>query len=57
MPTAAIRMGDGNVVDSSVDGEVEVPMGSMSIADQFYVMDTVAFDFVLEFDFFVEVGR
>ena len=54
MPTAAIRMGAGKVVDSGGDGEVEVPMGSMSIAHQFYVMDTEAFDFVLGTDFFVE---
>ena len=54
MPTAAIRMGDGHVVHSYGDFEVEVPMGSRSIAHRFYVMDTEAFDFVLETDFFVE---
>ena len=32
MPTAAIRMGDGHVVHSCGDCEVEVPMGSRSIA-------------------------
>ena len=36
------------------DFEVEVPMGSRSIAHRFYVMDTVAFDFVLGTAFFVE---
>ena len=53
-PTAAIRMGDGHVVHSCGDCEVEVPMGSRSIAHRFYVMDTEAFDFVLGTDFFVE---
>ena len=54
LPAAAIRMGDGHVVHSSGDCEVEVPMGSISIAHRFYVMDTEAFDFVLSTDFFVE---
>ena len=54
MPTAAIRMGDGHVVHSCGDCEVEVPMGSRGIAHQFYVMDTEAFNFVLGADFFVE---
>ena len=45
MTTAAIRMGDC---------EVEVPMGSRTIAHRFYVMDTEAFDFVLGTDFFVQ---
>ena len=54
LPTAAIRMGDGHVVHSCGDCEVEVPMGSSSIAHRFYVMDTEAFDFVLGTDFFVE---
>ena len=54
LPTAAIRMGDGHVVHSCGDCDVEVPMGSRSIADRFYVMDTEAFDFVLGTDFFVE---
>ena len=54
LPTAAIRMGDGHVVHSCGDCEVEVPMGSRSIAHQFYVMDTEAFDFVLGTNFFVE---
>ena len=53
MPTAAICMGDGHVVHSCGDCEVEVPMGSRSIAHRFYVMDTGAFDFVLGTDFFV----
>ena len=40
MTTAAIRMGDGHVVHSCGDCEVEVPMGSWTIAHRFYVMDT-----------------
>ena len=32
LPTAAIRMGDGRVLHSCGDCEVEVPMGSRSIA-------------------------
>ena len=54
MTTAAIRMGDGHVVHSCGDCEVEVPMGSRTIAHRFYVMDTEAFDFVLGTDFFVQ---
>ena len=54
LPTAAIRIGDGHVVHSCGDCEVEVPMGSRSIAHRFYVIDTKAFDFVLGTDFFVE---
>ena len=54
MTTAAIRMGDGHVVHSCGDCEVEVPMGSRTIAYRFYVMDTEAFDFVLGTDFFVQ---
>ena len=54
MPTAAIRMGDGHVVHSCGDCEVEVPMGPRSIAHRFYVMDIEAIDFVLGTDFFVE---
>ena len=54
MTTAAIRMGDGHVVHSSGDCEVEVPMGSRTIAHRSYVMDTEAFDFVLGTDFFVQ---
>ena len=52
--TTAIRMGDGHVVHSSGDSEVQVPMGSRTIAHQFSVMDTEAFDFVLGTDFFVQ---
>ena len=40
MTTAAIRMGDRHVVHSCGDCEVEVPMGSRTIAHWFYVMDT-----------------
>ena len=54
LPTAATRMGDGQVVHSCGDYQVEVPMRSRSIAHRFYVMDTEAFDFVLGTDFFVE---
>ena len=54
LPTAAIRMGDGHVVYSCGNCEVEVPMGSRSIAHRFYVMDTEAFDFVLGTDLFAE---
>ena len=36
------------------DCEVQVPMGSRSLAHRFYVMDTQALDFVLGTDFFVE---
>ena len=54
MPTAAIRMGDGHLVHSFGDCEVELPMGSGSIAHRFYLMGTKAFDFVLGTDFFVE---
>ena len=54
MPTAVICMGDGHVVHSCGDCEVEVPMGSRDIAHRFYVIDTEAFDFVLGTNFFVE---
>ena len=54
LPTTAIRMGDGHVVQSCGDCEVGVPMGSRSIAHRFYVLDTEAFNFVLGTDFFVE---
>ena len=52
MPTAAIRMGEGHVVHSCGDCEMEVPRGSRTIAHRFYVMDTEAFHFVLGTDFF-----
>ena len=54
MTTAAIQMGDGHVVHSCGDCEVEVPMASRTIAHRFYVIDTEAFDFVLGTDFFVQ---
>ena len=54
LPTAPICMGDWHVVHSYVDCEVEVPMGSRSIAHRFYVMYTEAFNFVLGTDFFLE---
>ena len=54
MTTAAIRLGDGHVVHSCGDCEVEVPLGSRTIAHRFYLMDTEAFDFGLGTDFFVQ---
>ena len=54
MPTAAIRMWDGQVVHSCGDWEADVPMRSRSFAHRFYVMDTEAFHFVLGTDSFVE---
>ena len=54
MPTAAIVIGDGHVMHRCGDCEIDVPMGSRSIALRFYVMDTEAFDFVPGTDFFVE---
>ena len=57
MPTAAIGMGDGHVVHSCGDCEVEVPMGSGTIDHRFYVMNTEAFDFVLGTDFFVPLSQ
>ena len=54
MTTAAIPMGDGHVVHSCGDCEVEVPLGSRNIAHRFYVMNTEAFDFVLGTDLFVQ---
>ena len=54
LPAAAIRMGDGHVVHSCGDCEVEVPMGSRSIAHRFYMTDTKSFDFVLGTDFYKE---
>ena len=54
MTTAAIRMGDGHVVHSCEDCELEVPMGSRTIAHRFYLMDTEAFNFVLGTDFFAQ---
>ena len=54
VPTAAVRMADGHVVHSCRDCEVDVPIGSRSIAHRFYVMDTEAFDFVLRTNFFVK---
>ena len=54
MTIAAIRMGDGHVVHSCGDCEMEVPLGSRTIAHRFYVMDTEAFDIVFGTDFFVQ---
>ena len=57
MTTAAIQMGDGDVVHSCGDCEVEVPIGSRTIAHRFYVMDTEASDFVLGTYFFVQQSQ
>ena len=54
MPTAAICIGDGHAVHNCGDCEIEVSVGSRSIAHRFYVMDAEAFDFVLGTNFFVE---
>ena len=54
MPTAAIRFGDGHVVHSCWDCEVNMPMGSRSIVQRFYVMDTEAINSVLGTNLFVE---
>ena len=54
MTTAAIRMGDGQVVHSCRDCEVEAPMGSRTIAHQFYAIVTESLEFVLGTDFFVQ---
>ena len=54
MPTAPIRIGDGHVVHSCGDCEVEVPMASPTLSHRFSVMDTEAFDFVQGTDFFVQ---
>ena len=54
MTTAAIRMGDGHVVHSCGDCEVEVRNGSRTIVHRFHVMDTESFDFVLGTDFFLQ---
>ena len=54
MTTAAIQMGDGHVVHSRGDCQVEVPMGSRTMVHRLYVMDTEAFDFLLGTDFCVQ---
>ena len=54
MPAAAIRMGDGHVVHSCGDCEDDLPMGSRSVANKFYVMDAKAFDLTLGTDYFVK---
>ena len=54
MPTAAIHMGDGHVVHSCGDFEVDLPMGSKSIVHRFHLMDTETFDFVLGTNFFAD---
>ena len=54
MTAAAIRMGDDHVVHSCRDCEDDMLMGSRSIANQFYVMETEAFNFVLGTEFLAE---
>ena len=54
MPTAAIGMGDRHERHSCGDCEVDMPMGSRSIAHRFYAMVSEAFDFVLGTDLFFE---
>ena len=54
MLIAASHIGDGQVVFSCGNCEVEVTRESRSIAHRFYVMDTEAFDFVRGTDFFIE---
>ena len=49
MPTAAIRMGDGHKEHSCGDCEVDVPMGSRSIAHQLYVIVSAANPHLLRF--------
>ena len=54
MPTAAIRMGDGHMVQSRGDCELDVPMGTRSIAHRLCVMDTEAFNVGLGTKVFVQ---
>ena len=54
MPTTSICIGEDHVVQSCGDCEVDVPMGSRSIAHRFYVMGTEAFHFVPGTEFFAE---
>ena len=57
MPTPAICMGDGHVVHSCGECEVDEPMGSRSIAHLFSVMDTEAADYILGTDFLVQPSQ
>ena len=57
MRTAAVRIRNGHVVHSCGDCEVDMPMGSRSIAHRFYAMDTESFDFVPGTDFFVQQSQ
>ena len=54
MPTAAICMGEGHFMHSCGDCQVNVPLGSRSIAHWFCVMDTEAFKFLMGTNLFVE---
>ena len=54
LTTAAICMGDGDVLHSCGDWKVDVPMGSWSIARRSYLMDTEAFNILLGTDFSAE---
>ena len=57
MPATAIRMGDGHVLHSCGDCEVDAPMGSSRTAHQFHVIDTEAFNLVLGTNFCVEQSQ
>ena len=54
MTSAAIQMGDGHVVHSCGACEVDLTMGTQTIAHRSYVMDTEAFGFLLGTDFLVQ---
>ena len=54
MPTGATRIGDGHVVHSCGDCEVDVPTGFGSIVHPFYVRDTKAFHFLPGGNLFTE---
>ena len=54
MPTTAICIGDGHMVHSCGNCEVEITMGSRSIPHRFDVMVTEAFVCILGADFFTE---
>ena len=57
MPTAAIHMGNGHVVHSYGDCEVDVPIGTSSIIHRFCVIDNEGFEFVLRTNFFTKHPR
>ena len=57
MPTAAIQTGDGHVVHSCGDCEVDSPICPRSSARPFYVMDTQALDLATGTDVFVKHAK